>query len=204
MVRRTKADAEITRMSIINAARTVFHQCGVGRSSLEKVASVAGVTRGAVYHHFENKAELFFAMRQDVISSMLSPVDEALFSSSFHDPLDAIEAGLASLFEVFKTSAVVRETFEIMITRCEYVDEFAGVQDEVARPSWEFLAKIECVYEQASRRGTLRTGLSPHDAARDTWAFVDGLLHLIVRQPGQLRREQIAAMIQTHMLLRRA
>ena len=48
MVKKTKEDAEKTRNSIIDAARTVFLQRGVSRSSLEQIASKAGVTRGAV------------------------------------------------------------------------------------------------------------------------------------------------------------
>ena len=56
MVRKTKEEAEQTRKELIQAARRVFHQCGVSRSTLEKIAKAAGVTRGAVYWHFKDKA----------------------------------------------------------------------------------------------------------------------------------------------------
>ena len=49
MARRTKEEALETRMQIIDAARRVFHAEGVNRSTLDKVAKAAGVTRGAVY-----------------------------------------------------------------------------------------------------------------------------------------------------------
>ena len=54
MVRKTKEEAEQTRKDILNAARIVFHECGVSRSSLEKIAKAAGVTRGAIYWHFKD------------------------------------------------------------------------------------------------------------------------------------------------------
>lgn len=205
MVRKTKEEAAKTRKEIVNAARRVFHQHGVVRSTLEKIAKEAEVTRGAVYWHFESKAELFFAMREDVFDSMLASVDELLLSNQFADPLDAIEASLNEFFRVLQESSELRELFEIMISRCEYVDEFACVQEEVARPAWEFLEKIVRVYQQAATAGKLRKPLDPLVAARDTWAFTTGLLHLIVGcQIGQGLNAPIPRMIEAHMALRRA
>ena len=45
MVRKTREEAEKTRKQIVDAARAVFHRCGVSRSTLEKIAQEAGVTR---------------------------------------------------------------------------------------------------------------------------------------------------------------
>ena len=78
MVRKTKEEAEKTRKEIIESARAVFHECGVSRSTLEKIAKEAGVTRGAVYWHFKDKAELFFAMRADVFAPMVERTDSFL------------------------------------------------------------------------------------------------------------------------------
>ncbi len=88
MVRKTKEEAEQTRKELIHAARRVFHQCGVSRSTLEKIAKAAGVTRGAVYWHFKDKAELFFAMREDVFSPLVERTDALLLSDQFANPCD--------------------------------------------------------------------------------------------------------------------
>lgn len=204
MVRKTKEEAEKTRKDIIESARTVFHQCGVSRSTLEKIAKEAGVTRGAVYWHFKDKAELFFAMREDVFAPMVERTDSLLLSEAFDNPLDAIEASLKEFFRVLDDCSVVREVFEIMISRCEYVDEFASVQEEVGRPAQEFLEKIERTYRRAVDKGMLRDGLDPAATARDTWAFTSGLLHLLLGcQIDTGLDRQIPQMISTHMALRR-
>lgn len=204
MVRKTKEEAEKTRKEIIESARRVFHQCGVSRSTLEKIAKAAGVTRGAVYWHFRDKAELFFAMREDVFTPMVERTDSFLFSTDYADPLDAIEASLKEFFRVLEDCSIVREVFEIMISRCEYVDEFASVQDEVGRPAQEFLEKIERVYQQAAEKGTLQPGLAPLAMARDTWAFTSGLLHLLLScQKGSDLNQHVPQMIVNHMALRR-
>lgn len=204
MARKTKEEAENTRKELIQAARRVFHQCGVSRSTLEKIAKEAGVTRGAVYWHFKDKAELFFAMREDVFKPMVERTDSFLLSENYDNPLDAIEASVKEFFRVLDDCSVVREVFEIMISRCEYVDEFASVQEEVGRPAQEFLRKMEAVYQRAADKGMLREGLEPLACARDTWAFTSGMLHLLLGcQMNRGLDQEIPRMIATHMALRR-
>ena len=62
MMRRTKEEAEQTRQDLLDAALTVFSQKGYTATRLEDVARAAGVTRGAIYHHFGSKAELYSAL----------------------------------------------------------------------------------------------------------------------------------------------
>lgn len=204
MVRKTKEEAEKTRKEIIESARAVFHRCGVSRSTLETIAKEAGVTRGAIYWHFKDKAELFFAMREDVFAPMVERTDSFLLSEAYGNPLDAIEASVKEFFRVLDDCSVVREVFEIMVSRCEYVDEFASVQEEVGRPAQEFLEKMERVYRCAADKGMLREGIDPLMAARDTWAFTSGLLHLLLGcRNGSDLAQKIPQMITMHMALRR-
>jgi len=204
MARKTKEEANRTREQIIEAARQVFHECGVSRSTLDKVAKAAGVTRGAVYWHFKDKAELFLALREDVFAPMQERTDALLFSEAFADPLDAIQAAMIEFFRVLDDCSVLREVFEIMVLRCEYVAEFASVLDEANRPSIEFRTKMENVYLKAAAKGTLRPGLDPIAMARDTWAFSSGLLHLYMdSQRDPAFAAAIPAMIAEHMALRR-
>lgn len=204
-MRKIKGDALNTRRKIIDAARQVFYKHGVVRSSLEKIAQVAGVSRGAVYWHFENKAQLFLAIRQETLGDVLVPLDEILFSSTYTDRLQAIEAALNEFFRVVQETTVVHELFAIMISRCEYVDEFEEVGKEVIRPTLALLEKIGLVYQEAARLGQLRQALDPLETAIDTWAFTTGLLNLLIRgQIGKGFYKQIPTMIETHLALRRA
>ena len=52
-MRRTKEQAEQTRVAILEAAERLFLEKGVAQCSLEQIARAAGVTRGAVYWHFD-------------------------------------------------------------------------------------------------------------------------------------------------------
>jgi len=203
MARKTKEEAERTRQQIIEAARRTFHQCGVSRTSLEKIAAAAGVTRGAVYWHFADKAALFFAMR-DASMSAIDQADAFLLSESIADPLDSIEQSMLSFFDTLANCAEIREAFEIMSFRCEYVDEFAEVLHEINKPCQDFLAKLKRAYQRAQDLGTLRAGLDPEALALDTVSFVGGLFNnWLASQPGEELREKVPAMIRTHIALRR-
>jgi TetR/AcrR family acrAB operon transcriptional repressor len=203
MVRKTKAEAEQTRQEIIDAARCVFHECGVSRTSLEKIARVAGVTRGAVYWHFENKASLFYAMREDSVKD-LEQARSILTSTDFANPLDAIEQSMLEFFAVLENTPSVRQTFEIMSLRCEYVDEFAPVLLEVNKPCLDFLTRLKTVYQRAADAGFLRPQLDPEAVAYDTFSFTSGLFNNWLADAASADlRLQVRSMIRTHMALRR-
>ena len=74
VVRKTKEEAQETRNLILDTAETVFSEKGVSRTTLNDIAKAADLTRGAIYWHFKNKADLFDAMLQRVIL----PMDEFL------------------------------------------------------------------------------------------------------------------------------
>jgi TetR/AcrR family acrAB operon transcriptional repressor len=203
MARKTKAEAEQTRQEIVNAARAVFHQCGVSRTSLEHVAKVAGVTRGAIYWHFANKAALFYAMCEES-SKNLDPARDFLTSDEFANPLDAIERSMLEFFETVERTPLVRQTYEIMLLRCEYVDEFAPVLQEVNKPCFDFLARLKTVYSRAAEKGYLRHSLDPEAMAYDTLSFTTGLFNnWLAGSAGDHSHLPLRTMIRNHMALRR-
>lgn len=204
MVRKTKADAELTRQQIIDAARRVFAEKGVSRTTIDNIAVAAGVTRGAVYWHFENKEELFHAMREQVMLPLLDKFDGALFNPDEADPLAAIEAFYLSMFEALAQESLMRQSYEIMILKCEYVDEFAHVLERMLDHCNDICTKLTRAYRQAAEKGLLRPGLDPEMAARDTYVFVGGLLKTwLADSSGQVIRSHTAELIRNHVALRR-
>jgi len=161
MVRRTKAEAEQTRCQIMDAARELFLARGVARSSLEQIAQVAGVTRGAVYWHFQNKDDLFFAMREAVTLPLIDSIDAVFAEESATDPLDGIQRALQCVLDLLKTNHRARQVFEIVRFRCEYVDEFAKVGQTLLLSKDAFRCQLEEAYRSAAAMGLLRVGLEP-------------------------------------------
>lgn len=203
VARKTKAEAERTRLQIIEAARNAFHLYGVSGTTMERIADIAGVSRGAVYWHFENKAAVFFAMHDEWVRQM-EFVRDILLSSDIANPLDAIERSLLALIDVLENNEAVRQSFEIMSLRCEYVNEFASVLQEVNRPCLGYIENLESVYARAAQQGYLRPGLDPKVLAYDTLTFTTGLFNnWLAAEPGDLLRREVRAMIRGHVALRR-
>ena len=128
MARRTKEDALATRDLILDTAERVFARRGVSRASLNEIAQVAGLTRGAIYWHFKDKAELFDAMMERV----LLPMEEHLKIGAPVPAGDALEqlrrACIDGLRKIVDDEQV-RRVFEIAVHKVEYVDELEAVRD---------------------------------------------------------------------------
>src|SRR6476646_831039 len=84
MVRRSKEDALATRSALLDAAEHVFLAQGVAGTSLNDIALAAGTTRGAIYWHFKDKADLFNAMMARVTLPLESAFEQ---SAGDADPL---------------------------------------------------------------------------------------------------------------------
>ncbi|HEY1828575.1 MAG TPA: helix-turn-helix domain-containing protein [Acidimicrobiales bacterium] len=60
------AQGDATRAQLIGAARQLFGERGYGETSVDEIVALAGVTKGAVYHHFDGKEGLFKAVFEQV------------------------------------------------------------------------------------------------------------------------------------------
>lgn len=202
MARKTKEAALETRAQIIDAARRVFHAEGVNRSTLDKVAKAAGVTRGAVYWHFANKAEIFLAVKQ-TYTSEFDQLQTLLTPQADEPPLDALGNYLQQLFNALLSNIAARETFEIMMLRCEYVEEFGEVLQIITEPCADILDAFDRLYRDASARRELKPGLDPALMALDTLAFTRGTFRAILSGQQDVYGKAIQPLIQAHIDLRR-
>lgn len=70
MARRTRAEMEETRAALLAAARRVFSEKGYAETSMDDLTAQAGLTRGALYHHFGDKKGLLAAVVEQIDSEM--------------------------------------------------------------------------------------------------------------------------------------
>lgn len=70
MVRRTRAEMEETRATLLATARKVFSERGYADTSMDDMTAQAGLTRGALYHHFGDKKGLLAAVTAQIDAEM--------------------------------------------------------------------------------------------------------------------------------------
>jgi TetR/AcrR family acrAB operon transcriptional repressor len=175
MVRRTKEEALQTRNRILDAAEQVFYDKGVSRTSLADIAAHAGVTRGAIYWHFENKGDLFTAM----FDRVLLPLDELKARPSDgadDDPLARLATMLKWCLQAASTDPRRRRVFDILFLKCEFVEEMGPVKERHQTSMREGIGRIEEDLMLAVEKGLLPSDLDTRRSALYLHAFVGGFL----------------------------
>lgn len=92
--RRTQAARSAgTREALMAAARPLFAVPGFADAALETIVRDAGVTRGALYHHFADKTELFAAVFEQVEGEMAARMADAIAAGGQTDPVEVMRLG---------------------------------------------------------------------------------------------------------------
>ncbi|KQQ67781.1 TetR family transcriptional regulator [Pseudomonas sp. Leaf127] len=175
MVRRTKEEAQATRSQILEAAEQAFYERGVARTTLADIATLAGVTRGAIYWHFTNKAELVQAM----LDSLHEPLEEmslATQSEAEHDPLGCIKKLLIHLFHQVSKDPKTRRINEILFHKCEFTDEMCDFRRQRRANALFCNERIGLALSNAVRKGQLPATLDIFRASVCMHAYIDGVL----------------------------
>jgi AcrR family transcriptional regulator len=97
---------EETREALIAAARSLFAERGFADVATEEIVRAARLTRGALYHHFDGKEDLFRAVYERVEQELVERV--AANAASAADPLQALRAGAHAFLDACEDPAVQR------------------------------------------------------------------------------------------------
>ncbi|MCH7600207.1 MAG: TetR/AcrR family transcriptional regulator [Myxococcales bacterium] len=98
-----------TRKEIIDAARQIFARDGFAAASLAEIVDRAGVTTGAVYHHFGGKKNLFIAVAEHLEQSILDEVAANMPVSG--SPWEMLEAAVLNTLEICARPDIQRIVF---------------------------------------------------------------------------------------------
>ncbi|MCO6055102.1 TetR family transcriptional regulator [Pseudomonas sp. MOB-449] len=174
MARRTKEEAEETRVQILDATERVFHEKGVSRASLAEIAAAAGVSRGAIYWHFENKTDLFQAMLER-IHMPLEELARASESEDEPDPLGRMHQLLVRLLKRVELDPQSRRIHEILRHKVEYTKELGDLRQKMQDHSTECDLRIAKALRNAVSRGQLPADLDCDRAAISLHAYMEGI-----------------------------
>jgi AcrR family transcriptional regulator len=106
VARATAEEAARTERKLRKVARSLFAKHGFAGASAEEIAHAAGLTRGALYHHFGGKEGLFERVLEDVMRELHDRLRRA--GGRAKDPLLALRAGIHEYLEACSEDAVRR------------------------------------------------------------------------------------------------
>ncbi len=180
-MRRTREEAEITRQNLLATALQVFSRQGYAETRLEDIAAEAKVTRGAIYHHFGSKAELYNAMVTEASGRALGVIDHAIDAGG--KTLDVLKRLFVDLLVYAHDDPEFRAVNELVLFKTGSAPELQeGFQYKIAgnRQMVEFLAgKVQTGIDT----GEIRPDVDPRDAALSLISLNNGLLSLWLLDP---------------------
>lgn len=107
--RRSQAErSETTRGALIEAARPLFAERGYAGVGTEEIVRAAGVTRGALYHHFDGKRELFEAVYERIEAQLAERIAAGALAANAGSPLEAMRAGAEMFLQACTEPEVLR------------------------------------------------------------------------------------------------
>lgn len=175
MPRRSKQDALATRNSLLDAAEHVFLAQGVAGTSLNDIAVAAGTTRGAIYWHFRDKADLFNAM-MDRVSMPLQCTLALVTQAPEADPLPLLKKSTREALHQTVVDPQTRRVFEVATHKVEYVDSLCAVRERHLMVRSEWVERIRHVLLKSAAARGVRLALPAAVAAQGLQALVDGLI----------------------------
>lgn len=182
MARRTKEEAAATRDSILDAAEQLFVEQGVSRTTLQHIATAAGVTRGAIYWHFDDKSALFNAMMERATL----PFECSLAVQKDDDDIDALDDLRGMMLDIFRITEhdpKARRVFEIASLKVEFVSELDAVRVRRAQNKGEWMDYVEKRIRLGISRGRIRPEVDPHVQALGLWSLMDGMIRTWMFEP---------------------
>lgn len=182
MARRRKDKALQTRERILDAAIEVFHRRGVARPSLTDVAELAGVTRGAVYGHFENKADMFSALC-DRIRLPAETITDADPTACRADPLGELRDSWIFLLRQTATNPQWRRILDIIFHRCELVEETGQIRERMQAGHRNGQERLAELLRKAVSKGQLPADLDIDAAVPLLHGSLYGVLMAWLFQP---------------------
>jgi AcrR family transcriptional regulator len=160
-VKRSKAEqSELTRGALLQAACALFTEKGYADTATEEIVQRAGVTRGALYHHFRDKEDLFQAVFEDAERDLVEKVRTAVDLAKT-EPWEGLRVGCQAFLDACLEPAVQRIV----------------LLDAPSVLGWETWRRIDAEYGVGLVRQSLQAAM---DAGEVDLLPVDPLAHILL------------------------
>lgn len=179
MARKTKEEAEKTRILILETALDVFYENGYSRSTLVDIAKQIDMTKGAIYWHFKSKVDLFLGL-----GTYMEEKLEAGLADLFSHPggIDGIRYLPVGLLRLVAEDAQLNKYYSLVYYRMEWQEELLPVKDFFIRQDEEFKQYAELLFQKAQDSGDIKSTLPVASMAISWLALIDGFMSRVLME----------------------
>lgn len=174
MPRKTKEAAELTRLAILDSALSLFADQGVSRTTLADIAKEAGVTRGAIYWHFDNKSSLIQGLWQHHFGAFDERLEVHVKDAA---SLDVVLSAGKLWFEELQNNQISQKFFEINMFKIEYSAELEGLLKHDAEMLALDQQRFNATLENIQAQGGIKEGVNLEHITLGIFSMTWGLIN---------------------------
>lgn len=182
-MRRTKEEAAITRGQVLKKALVVFSKKGYSATTLQDIAQEADVTRGAIYHHFGGKAELYNTLVREYADRGNQIMGQAV--SEGGTLLKILRRVFVRQLQVIEEDREMRALMELYLFKTGLAPELEEGRQQQIESGVGLIEMLAGIMDQGMQQGLLRSDVEPKEMARAYLAFQNGLINLWLTAPEQ-------------------
>ena len=156
--------SEKTRAAIMAASAALFSQAGYEAASVAQICEQAGVSKGAFYHHFPSKQDLFLAILEDWLAGLDSRLENARAGDeSVPQSLLRMAGTIGEVFRVASGQLPMFMEFMVRASRDQ------AVWNAAIAPYRRYQRRFASLISAGQREGSIRADVDPQAAA---WALI--------------------------------
>ena len=157
-------DPERTRKRLLQAAFQEIHRSGFRSADLDAILAKAGVTKGALYHHFDNKEALGYAVADEIIASKVY--------QKWVQPLRNTENPIDVLIRIFRSESLKREDVQRGCYLLNLSEEMSGLDEGFRKRTARIYKDWHDAMAEALREGQKRRVVRNDINATETATFL--------------------------------
>jgi AcrR family transcriptional regulator len=179
-MRKTKEQAQQTKESILMAALDCFSSKGFFNTSLDDIAKTAEVTRGAVYWHFKNKAEIFDALHEELHEPFVQMILKDLETEHAH-PVAQLKQLCIKLLHELEQNPNKTRTMKLFF-QCDYSGDLTQFKQPHQDKKLKSLKLFAQYFERAKDKSLLTQTADPNIMTLTLHCFLKGILYEYLNQ----------------------
>ena len=197
-MRRTKEDAEQTRLKVIAAALELFSRNGYSNTTLAMIAEAAGFSRGPIYWHFKSKDELY----QAVLTVSQEPLERLIERSRelAGKPAAALEHFVNEWFRLLLDDRWYRQSFEILLNKTELTAQMASTLKRERKLTRDMVQLLEELIELGQQEQVIQHCQAPRALALLLYSSLMGITHTWLLSPKLFSLREQAPLMASNLL----
>lgn len=199
MARKTKIEALKTRQHLIDVAITLFAKNGVSTTTLADIADAAGMTRGAIYWHFDSKVSLFNEI-WNIQPCVATEIRQKLKAKIHDNDLQLLREVMIETLKVISTDRRQHELLQILYHTCEFNGEMYS-EREIRERFWFKRERMRKLLRNCISKGQLPVNTNIELMLTIIHGYFSGIVKNWLMQPEYLNLYEQAPEVVDNLFL---